>query len=133
MHINNIPPSLAQFEEFVSRYEHLNFKPAETNNAVGNATINIVKGWMPFFIRPLVPPVMKCLLDDKMLYALNYTPSPRWLKSLVKGAMRLRALFLRKITFKKYPSFVTTESNRTYRHGYEIEQLGPENLVKNLD
>ena len=45
--------------------------------------------------------------------------------------MRVRAFGLRKITFKKYPSFVTIEKNRTYPKGYEITKLGPENLVKN--
>jgi len=44
--------------------------------------------------------------------------------------MRIRALALRVITFKKYPSFVTIERNRTYTKGYEIMKLGPENLVK---
>ena len=87
---------------------------------------------MPFFAKPFVLPVMKCLLDDSMLRALGYsTPSPL-LKSVVKGAMKLRALGLRKITFKKYPSFVTTEYNRTYPKGYEIDELGPENLVKKI-
>jgi hypothetical protein len=51
---------------------------------------------------------------------------------MVKGAMKLRGFFLRGISFKKYPSFVTTEYNRTYPKGYEIEKLGPENLVKKL-
>ena len=132
MNIKNIPGSLNDLEKFVAEYEKNNFILVETNHAVGNATVNIVKGWMPFFLRPFVLPVMKCLLDENMLRALGYsTPSPV-LKVLVKGAMRLRAFFLRKITFKKYPSFVTIEKNRTYPQGYEIMKLGPENLVKKI-
>ena len=46
--------------------------------------------------------------------------------------MHLRAFFLKRMTFKKYPSFLTIEKNRTYPHGYTIEQLGPENLVRKL-
>ena len=80
----------------------------ETNTAVGNATINIVKGWIPVG-KPLVLPVMKCLLDGNMLRALDYSIPPKWLKALVNAAMRARAFMLRKITFKKYPSFVTIE------------------------
>lgn len=132
MNIKNIPVSLTDFEKFVREYEEKKFIFNETNHAVGNATINIVKGWMPFFVKPFVLPVMKCLLDEKMLKALGYSFPPAWLKGVVKGAMGLRALCLRKITFKKYPSFVTTEHNRTYPRGYEIEKLGPENLVKKL-
>ncbi len=130
MNIKNIPGSLSDFEKFVAEYEGKNFVPEETNHAVGNATVNIVKGWMPFFVKPFVLPVMKCLLDKNMLMALGYSRPPAVLKAVVGGAMKLRAFSLRKITFKKYPSFVTTEKNLTYPKGYEIPQLGPENLVK---
>ncbi|HYV92736.1 MAG TPA: oxygenase MpaB family protein [Chitinophagales bacterium] len=132
MKIQNIPGSLEDFEKFIRDYEKKNFVFAETNQAVGNATVNIVKGWMPFFAKPFVLPVMKCLLDESMLRALGYSSPLPLLKSVVKGAMKLRALGLRKITFKKYPSFVTTEYNRTYPNGYEIDELGPENLVKKV-
>jgi hypothetical protein len=132
MHIKNIPVSLDDFEKFVEDYERKNFVPVETNHAVGNATVNIVKGWMPFFAKPFVLPVMKCLLDKSMLKALGYSAPSPFLKAIVHGAMRLRAFSLKKISFKKYPSFVTTEKNRTYPKGYEIIQLGPENLVKKI-
>jgi hypothetical protein len=130
MKIKQIPPSLDEFEKFVKAYEKENFLRAATNHAVGNATVDIVRKWMPSFLRPLVLPVMKCLLDKPMLKALGYTPPSPILKAFVQGAMRVRAFFLKKVTFKRYPSFVTTESNRTYPTGYEIPQLGPDSLVK---
>lgn len=133
MHIQNIPGSLQEFKEFVQEYERKNFILHETNTWVGNATINIVKGWMPFFAKPFVMPVMKCLLDETMLKALGYSLPSDILRKLVYSAMRLRAFSLKKITFKKYPSFVTTEKNRTYRKGYEIEQLGPENVLQQIN
>jgi hypothetical protein len=132
MNIKNIPASLAGFEKFVEEHEKNNFIPDDNNHAVGNATVNIVKGWMPFFAKPFVLPVMKCLLDEKMLKALGYSSPPALLKIVVKGVMKTRGFMLRRITFKEYPSFVTTEYNRTYPKGYEIEKLGPENLVKKL-
>jgi hypothetical protein len=132
MNIKNIPGSLDDLEKFVEGYEKNNFIAVETNHAVGNATVNIVKGWMPFFARPFVLPVMKCLLEENMLKALGYSTPPSLLKILVRGAMKVRAFFLQKITFKKYPSFVTTEKNRTYPKGYDIIKLGPENLVKKI-
>jgi len=132
MNIKNIPCSLTEFEKFVHEYESKNFVYESTNQSVGNATVNIVKGWMPFFAKPFVLPVMKCLLDENMLKALGYSFPASFLKVSVKAAMRLRALSLRKITFRKYPSFVTTEYNRTYPKGYKIEQLGPASLIKTL-
>src|SRR5204862_6556723 len=102
MNIKNIPCSLTEFEKFIYEYENKNFIYEDTNQAVGNATINIVKGWMPFFAKPFVLPVMKCLLDEKMLKALGYSLPAGFLKASVKAAMRLRVLSLRKITFRKY-------------------------------
>jgi len=132
MKLNELPGSLKDFEIFIEEYEQEHFVYESTNKEVGNATVNIVKGWMPFFVRPLVFAVMKCLLDDNMLRALGYSFPPRLLKKIVRVAMKIRALGLRKITFKRYPSFVTTESNRTYPGGYTIEKLGPSNLVNKL-
>jgi len=59
MNIQNIPGSLNDLQTFAAGYEKNNVVLTETNHAVGNATINIVKGWMPFFLRPFVLPVMK--------------------------------------------------------------------------
>jgi ER-bound oxygenase mpaB/B'/Rubber oxygenase, catalytic domain len=132
MNIKNIPHSLSEFKKFIHEYEDKNFICEDSNHAVGNATVNIVKGWMPFFAKPFVLPVMKCLLDENMLKALGYSFPTRFLKAIVKVAMSLRALSLHKITFKKYPSFVTTEHNRTYPKGYKIDQLGPANLINKL-
>ena len=87
---------------------------------------------MPFFARPLVFPVMKCLLDEKMIKALGYTNSPALLKIFVRAAMKIRAFALRKITFKKYPSFVCIEPTRTYKKEYELEKLSPGKYYKEM-
>jgi hypothetical protein len=78
MNIRDIPSSLEDFEKFIADYEKKNFIFSETNKQVGNATISIVKGWMPFFAKPFVLPVMKCLLDENMLKALGYSPASRF-------------------------------------------------------
>ncbi|MBD0287982.1 MAG: DUF2236 domain-containing protein, partial [Flavisolibacter sp.] len=132
MHIKDIPESLTEFRSFVADYEKSIFIYNDTNKEVGNATVRIVEGWMPFFAKPFVLPVMKCLLDKNMLQALGYKQPPAILKASVQAAMRSRALGLRFITFKKYPLFVTTEPVRTYPEGYKIEHLGPENIVRKL-
>jgi hypothetical protein len=54
MHIQDIPPSLEDFRIWVADYERKHFVPSETNKAVGDATINIVKGWVPLFAKPFV-------------------------------------------------------------------------------
>lgn len=130
MGLQNIPHSLEAFQEFANRYENRHFVFTETNKMVADATVSIVKGWMPFFARPFVGPVMRCFLDRKMLAALGYpAPSP-WLAKVVQMAMRLRAKVLRHISFMPSPYFFTTQRNRTYFKGYRLEELGPGNLVR---
>jgi hypothetical protein len=80
MKIHDIPPSLEDFRRWTATYEQKHFLPTPTNTAVGNATVDIVKGWMPGIARPMVLPVMKCLLDASMLSALGYTPPPGFLQ-----------------------------------------------------
>ena len=105
MNIKNIPGSLEAFENFVREYEMRNFIPVDTNHAVGNATVNIVKGWMPFFAKPFVLPVMKCLLDEKMLKALGYSSPSTGLKIMVKRSNE-KKLFFRGRSFKNTTSLL---------------------------
>lgn len=130
MGLQNIPESLQAFRDFADRYETTHFVYADANKSVADATVEVVKGWMPSFARPLVWPVMRCFLDRKMLSALGYPPPPTWLAKVVHLAMRLRAKVLRYVTFMPYPYFFTVQRNRTYRSGYRLKELGPEGLVK---
>jgi hypothetical protein len=130
MHLKDLPDSLPAFANFAKAYEQRHFAYADTNRKVADATLNVVKGWMPFFLKPFIKPIMTCFLDDAMLQAFGYAAPPVWLKAGVKIAMKLRAGVLRYITFKSYPYFITNERNRTYPKGYEIEHLGPGKLVK---
>jgi hypothetical protein len=103
MNIKNIPGSLNDLEKFIEEYEKNNVVLVETNHAVGNATVNIVKGWMPFFARPFVLPVMKCLLDKNMLKALGYPAPASLLEVLVNGAIEQEHSFFKKSLLKSIP------------------------------
>ena len=133
MGLQDIPGSLQEFEQFAARYEERYFVYTESNKFVGDATVNIVKGWVPFFVRPFVLPVIRCFLDPKMLAALGYPPPPQWLLMAVNAGMKIRACVLKYVTFLPYPFFFTTQSNRTYPHGYSIEKLGPTKRIQKLD
>lgn len=130
MGLQNIPASLDGFQDFANRYENSHFVFTETNKLVGEATVNVVKGWMPFFAQPFVLPVIRCFLDAKMLRSLGFEPPNSLLAKTVQTVMKLRALLLRYVTFMPYPYFFTTQRNRSYPKGYKIEELGPETLVQ---
>ncbi len=132
MKISAIPSSLEELGFFVEEYEQKNFRYEKSNYALASATANIVKGWMPFFVKPFVLPAIRCLLDVKMLEVLGYKQPSFLLKYIVVQAMKTRAFFLRVITFKRYSSFISTERNRTYPRGYQIEELGPRSFIHKI-
>lgn len=130
--ISAVPSSLEELKIFVEGYEQCNFHYEKSNNALASATNNIIKGWMPFFAKHIVLLVIRCLLDQKMLKVLGYKLPPLLLKNTVVMAMKARAYCRRAITFIKYPSFVSTERNRTYPKGYQIVELGPHALIHKI-
>lgn len=130
MHLQNIPETMEAFEEFAKDYESRYFIFAKTNKRVGDATVNIVKNWMPSIVGPFVLPVMTCFFDEKMRRAMGYAAPPALLQKLVNLTMAVRAKAIKYISFLPYPFFITEQANRSYPGGFKIEDLGPANVVK---
>jgi len=130
MNIKDIPTNIDSFESFLKDYENRNFVYSDTNKAVADSTINIVKGWLPFFLRPFVPPILKCFLDEKMLLAFSYRKPSPLIKTMLAAAMKIRAFALRYFTFMRYPYFFNEAKNRTYPKGYTVKNLLPSYLSK---
>jgi hypothetical protein len=95
MGIQNIPGNPASFEAFNREYDSGRFRFAESNQRIGNATVNLLLGF--YLPRPLLRlgrPVLRALMDERLLKAMGFEPAPDWLCGLVSGLIRLRARLL---------------------------------------
>lgn len=129
MSLHDIPDTLRAFRAFTDAYENRHFRYTASNRRIADATINIVKGWFPRFLHPVVEPTFAALISDKLRLAFGFQRPPGWFTGLLEGALWLRKWPLRWITFEPYPSTVATTRFRSYPAGPpEIEAVGPKNL-----
>lgn len=124
MHIENIPKTYAEFEEYNRDYERENFRYSDANMRIGEATRDLFLSWFPWWMRTSLKPVIYALLDDTMLDAFGFKyPSPL-LRSLVASVLKLRARVLRFFPPRNQPHFFIDSPIRSYPTGYDIANLG---------
>lgn len=130
MHLTNLPADLAELRAFTAAYEGRHFRYSESNQRIADATVQIVQGWFPTFLRGLVKPAFSALISDQLRRAFGYARAPSWLVTALNGALWVRKWPLRWVTFQAYPALV---ENTTYRHypagPPAIEAIGPERIV----
>jgi hypothetical protein len=129
MGLHDIPTSKTNLDSFADRYENQNFVYSERSNQVSNATLRIIEGWFPSFIRFTVKPVVSCLMSDRFLDAVGYGHPRRWQRCLIKGVLRAVGLFNRLFALGHYPVETIKRRQRTYVSGYLIEDLQPVHLA----
>ena len=125
MGITDIPDDRAAFEAWGRAYEAEHFRFADSNARIGRVTRDLL---LSFYLpRPLIPlgrPAAHAFMDPALLEAMGFTPAPRWLQSLLMGAMRLRALALRLLPARARPHLHTRVKRPSYPGGYKIADLG---------
>jgi len=135
MKIKDIPDSR---DEFISWYEnhraqHMTYHP--DNKIVTDGLIDGMKDMFPFFIKPLVRPVILTLINDpELLVATGQKPPAKVVQKIIKGFMQLRRLVQQTINPWQKQSFETSylgQHYKSYPTGYQNSVLGPEKIVKN--
>lgn len=124
MHIKDIPPTDAEFEAFNQRYERENFVYADTNKAVGEATIQVFLNWYPRFTHGMLRQIIYALLDEPLRAAFGFPKAPGWLRGLVHHTLKLRGRILRYMPPRRTPYHYSELPNRTYPDGYNIDMFG---------
>ncbi|BAZ28279.1 hypothetical protein NIES4074_07100 [Cylindrospermum sp. NIES-4074] len=125
MEIQDIPETYEELEHYNLDYERENFRYADTNRRVGEATRDLFLSWFPSWMRSPLKPFIYALLDETMLDAFGFEhPSPMLRQSLAT-ILKLRARVLRFFPPRHKPEFFIDFPTRTYPHGYEITNLGP--------
>jgi hypothetical protein len=124
MAIKAIPATLADLERFHDDYERKRFAFSPSNRANAVAMVEMFGGWYPAPFRPAVRAGIRALLADDVLDALGLARPRPVTRGLVEGALRLRARLLRIGPRRTRPFMQTRQRNRTYPHGYRVEELG---------
>jgi uncharacterized protein (DUF2236 family) len=125
MAIKDIPPTYAEFEAFNIAYERVNFVYSETNQRVGNATIDIFLGWYPKPLHPIIRQVIYSLLDEPLREAFGYERPASFFRMSSHYGLHLLRLLKRYTPPRKTPFTITDKPSRTYPFGYTIEKMGP--------
>jgi hypothetical protein len=125
MNVRDLPASYAEFERYNVEYEKQHYRFTEANRRVGSATVELFVSWFPRVLAPVVRSAMYALMDEPVREAFGFL-RPSWLtRALVVGGLKVRAKVLRWLPPRRRPRLRTAMKQRSYPHGYVIEQLGP--------
>ncbi|MFI6943952.1 oxygenase MpaB family protein [Streptomyces sp. NPDC050418] len=125
MGIKDIPGTYEEFEDCLDSYEKEHFGWDARSREVSDATIALMASWYPAPLAPLLRTGVLALLDDHLLRAFRYeAPSPL-VRTVVRGAVRLRGRAVRLMPPRRAPHFARQNREiKGYPDGYRIEELG---------
>ena len=126
MGITGLPASYEGYERFLDAYEARRFAYAPQNRRVAEASIRIVTGWYPRFLRPLVRRVTIALLDEPLRVALGLPRQPAWLTATLESTLRLRGRVVRRMPPRPESRPYLHDASRTYPFDYSLSALGPD-------
>jgi ER-bound oxygenase mpaB/B'/Rubber oxygenase, catalytic domain len=133
MGVQAIPPSYEAFEDYNRTYEQTHFAFDAANQRVANATRQMLLSWFPKVIHRPLNIAIPALLDPPLLQALGWQPAPASLTALLSRSLQMRSRFLRQLPPRSLPDFFADQAIRSYPQGYDIQQVGPPSLVKQLN
>lgn len=119
MGIREIPESVDELRRIKREYERTTFRYADTNREIGRYTLDLLCGWYPAPLRPVVRLGVRSLLDRSMLEAFGFQAPPVWLARATHGALRIRAAIVRLLPPRRTSRLARDPGNRTYP-GYPI-------------
>lgn len=132
MGLVDIPTSKPAFDAYVTRYRQQHFIPAEASARVAEATLHIIRGWLPSPLHGFVAPAVTSLIDEPdFLAAVHLKPAPKWMQVTVKGSLKALARVKRVYALGRYPTLLADAPNRTYPgNRYDIDALEPAHLQR---
>jgi hypothetical protein len=127
MKLQDLPATPEAFDEFARGYEARELLHDPANQRMAEATVATMAAWLPWPLRFAVRPVVACLVPTRLLPAIGFAAPPRWLATLVHGALKLRARVKRFVSLERHPMLLANSRNRSYPgNRYRIESLGPD-------
>ncbi|MEU8963599.1 oxygenase MpaB family protein [Streptomyces sp. NPDC048491] len=123
--IREIPDSYEEFERCLDDYEAAHFGFDAGGRKVSDATLDLMASWYPRPLAPALRTVSLALLDDALLRAFRYQRPAPAVRSLVRGALRLRARAVRLLPPRSTPHYGRQNREvKGYPNGYRVPELG---------
>lgn len=134
MNIKGIPADFQSFSDWYQNYRQHNMQFHPDNKVVAQGLIDGMKPMVPFFLRPIIQPIMLTLLnDDELIDAIGMKRPSVLTRFAVKSLMKVRATVLKLFNPWQHKAFEygrIAQHYPTYPEGYEGQLLGPEKVVR---
>jgi hypothetical protein len=125
MGIKEIPDTIEAYEQFNLAHEERNFRYDDANRAIGVATVNIFLNWYPRVLHPLIEQVLYSFMDDRLLQAFGFPKPHASIRWLTHSGLKFAGWIMRFLPPRSKPYLYTELPNRSYPHGFKVEELGP--------
>lgn len=129
MGITDFPTTFDEFAVLMDDYEATHFGFDEANARVAQATLDLMVGWYPRPLRPMLRSLVPALLEPHVLDAVGFAhPTPAQ-RRVAESAVRARAAAIRLLPAR--PESRPFEAKvRTYTDEPPLHRLGPAQLVR---
>ena len=126
MNIKDAPATYQEFAALLDAYEREHFAYSPGGRAVSDATLELLAGFYPRPVRPLLRRSTLALLDPPLRAAFRYPrPGPADLRAHGRRAARSRRSIERRLPPRRKPVHVRELRNfAIYPGGFEVDQLG---------
>jgi ER-bound oxygenase mpaB/B'/Rubber oxygenase, catalytic domain len=133
MHIQNIPNTYDDFEQYNIAYEQAHFQYNQANQRLGDSTIALFLSWFPALLRPMLKPLVYGMLDEQMITAFDFPRPHPWQQQLTTQLLRTRGYLLRYFPPRQTTDFYVDQKQLSYPHGRDLSDLGPPKLLAKLN
>ena len=125
MGIHDIPEDYAAFEAYYDSYERDRFAFSTDGREVADATLNLMVGWYPAPVRPLVRAIAISLMDPELRRALRYEESSAIVSRATQAALAARRQIVRRLPARRTPvRAVYNWRVKSYPHGWDMANVG---------
>jgi len=133
MGIQNIPETYEALEAFNRGYEAQNLQPTVATKQLGQATRNLILSWFPRCLQPLMQSGFYACLDSALIQAFQFPQPSPLLRGMVTALFKLRRVLMPLLPHRRHEAFLTNAPHLTYPEGYRLAELGPSDLLSDLN
>jgi dephospho-CoA kinase len=136
MGISSVPASLEDLLALNAQVERQQFRPAESNRIVTEATLAMLLADWPAPLRPALRRTLQAVVEPELAAPLGWPAAPGVLRGLVRTGLRMRSRLLNRWQRLRPPQgtrFYSEGPTPSYGDSFRLEQLGPPAMLERLN